>query len=347
MKKNTSEYERSNIASGEVTEIPLSADQIKGKSSAGHDASYVLDDSLETFYETPEISSNFDYMRFLDIDLRGLYQITSIALYMTNNGYNHYQIYASETGEYYRKIAAKNDDKVPDMENGDRFVFGVPVEAAYLRINLSYNSIGMQGNLAKLKIFGTKISDTVPAAEKGIYVQDFAETEWKAEWDRFENDAVFAKEKTLREMHNMVGRVLGESWKDSFDFAFLTAVRDTFEIENGKDGKIIIRGTNGISMASGLHYYLRYYCKVNYSPLFVSNLKMPDVLPRVPKKIVKETPYAVRYGFHVCAHSYTMPFWEWDKYEACLDWAAMSGINLMLHMAGQEEITAAVMALAE
>ncbi len=322
----------------EPLEIVLSPEQLKGKSSFGHEAKFVLDESPDTFYQTPEISSDFDYMRFLDIDLKGIYDITSVTLYMIDKGYNHYQIYASETGEFYHKIASKSDDNTPDMENGDSFVFEAPVEAAYLRINLSYNSTGMQGNLAKIKIWGRKIRDNETVKPKGICVQDFSETKWKKEWERFENDTAYAKEKTLREMRNMVGRVLGETFKEHFDFAFITAEHDTYEIENGQDGKIVIRGTNGVAMASGLHYYLRYFCKVDYDPLFVSNMRMPDTLPAVPEKIVKETLYDVRYGFHVCAHSYTMAFWEWDKYEACLDWAAMCGINLMLHMVGQEEI---------
>ncbi len=326
MKKNT-----------ESVEILLTPDQIKGKSASGHDASFVLDDSFDTYYQTPDTSSNFDYMRFLDIDLKGLYEITDITLFMIDKGYNHYGIYASETGEFYNKIASKNDDNPPDMENGDHFTFKTPVEAGYLRINLSYNSTGMQGNLAKLRIFGRKIRDNENKQE-GIHIQDFSESKWKEEWELFENDSTYAKKKTLCEMRNMVSRVLGEKYKESFDFAFITAEHDTYEIENGQDGKIIIRGTNGVSMASGLHYYLRYFCKVDYNPLFASNMRMPDTLPMVPEKIVKETLYNVRYGFHVCAHSYTMAFWEWDKYEACLDWAAMCGINLMLHMVGQEEI---------
>lgn len=325
-------------AGSEPTEIILSPEQIKGMSAPGHPVSDILDGNPETYYETPEVSSNFDYMRFLDIDLRGVYEITSVVLYMINDGYYHYQIYASETGESYRKIAWKNDGRTHDPINGDCYDFDEPVTAAYLRINLSYHSTGMQGNLSGLKLFGTKLRDKEKTELSGISVKDFDETEWKTEWDRFVNDPVYAKEKTLREMQNMVGRVLGDAWKNRFDFAFLKAEHDAYEIDNGPDGTIVIRGTNGVAMASGLHYYLRFYCKVDYNPLFASQMKMPDSLPKVPEKIFRETPYPIRYCFHVCAHSYTMPFWEWEQYEKCLDWAAMSGVNLVLHMLGQEEI---------
>ena len=33
-----------------------------------------------------------------------------------------------------------------------------------------------------------------------------------------------------------------------------------------------------------------------------------------------------------------MSFWDWDEYEAFLDWSAMNGFNLMLDIIGQEEV---------
>lgn len=114
--------------------------------------------------------------------------------------------------------------------------------------------------------------------------------------------------------------------------------KDIFEVSDGEDGKILIRGNNGVAMASGFNYYLRYYCKVDYNPLFASQLDMPETLPEVGEMIVKETDYDVRYALNFCTYSYTMAFWDWDEYEAFLDWAAMSGINLMLDIVGQEEV---------
>nr|MCR5264729.1 discoidin domain-containing protein [Clostridiales bacterium] len=200
MEKYIAEHEKNVHPADGPEEIILTAEQVKGRSSAGHEAAFVLDDSFDTYYETPETESNYDYMRFLDIDLRGVYQITSITLYMVGGGYHHYQIYASETGESYRKIAFKNDSSLSDAENGDRFVFETPAKAAYLRINLSYYSTGMQDGIVRLKVFGKKTGEPVPQGPKGISVPDFKDSPWKAEWDRFRNDPEYAKEKTLREI---------------------------------------------------------------------------------------------------------------------------------------------------
>ena len=40
---------------------------------------------------------------------------------------------------------------------------------------------------------------------------------------------------------------------------FYTHYDDIYEVENGEDGKIVIRGNNGVAMASGFNHYLKYY----------------------------------------------------------------------------------------
>ena len=56
-----------------------------------------------------------------------------------------------------------------------------------------------------------------------------------------------------------------------------------FEIESA-DGKIILRGNNGVSLASAYGYYLREFCKVHYS-LWGNQMKLPETLSVVPEKI--------------------------------------------------------------
>ena len=330
----------------ESTEIEIAADQITGKSSSGHEASLAVDGSLDTYYQSPALNTEIDHMRYVDIALDGIYDLSEIKIYNLAGSYNHYQIYASETGTSFDKVAYKNDDAMPNAEQGDSYTFETPVKASKIRINLSYNSAGQQANLAEVKLYGDKAGELPAAEDIGIFVSDFEETSWKTEWDKFENDAVYAKEKTEQEASNLVGRVIGEEWMDDFVFEVkdYPSENDTYEIEQGEDGKIVIRGSNGIALASGFNHYLKYYCNVVYDPLFVSDVTMPETLPVVEDKIVKETQYDVRYALNFCTYSYTMAFWDWGEYEAFLDWAAMSGINLMLDIVGQEEIIRRVFA---
>ena len=312
--------------------------EVSGKSTSGHEASLAVDGNVETYYLTPSSSSMEDYYRYIDLKLDGLYHITKIEIFnQTNDTYNHYEIYASETGAEFNKIAYKDDDTLADA---DGETYAVDVNASQLRINLSYNSAQMEGNLAEVKVYGTRIGDA-QTYETNIETTDFSETQWAEEYERFENDEEYANQKTINEMSELVGRVIGDEWKDDFVFALRednSDGKDIFEVSDGEDGKILIRGNNGVAMASGFNYYLRYYCKVDYNPLFASQLDMPETLPEVGETIVKETDYDVRYALNFCTYSYTMAFWDWDEYEAFLDWAAMSGINLMLDIVGQEEV---------
>jgi alpha-N-acetylglucosaminidase len=56
--------------------------------------------------------------------------------------------------------------------------------------------------------------------------------------------------------------------------------RDVFEIEN-RDGKVVIRGSSGVAIASGWNWYLKYYCHCHVS-LWGNQSELPDPLPAVP-----------------------------------------------------------------
>ena len=307
-----------------------------GKSSLEHDASLAIDGNKDTYYLTPSSSSMADHYRNIDLNLDGIYELSKIVIYNNEGSYNHYQIYVSKDGVNYDKVAYKSNDKLANA-SGDEYL--INVNASHVRINLSYNSKQLEGNLAEVELYGTKVSDLKDNKAK-INVKDFEETKWAEEYQRFANDEEYANSKTIKEISDLVGRVIGENWKDSFIFEMRESndEKDIFEIENSADGKIIIRGNNGVAMASGFNHYLKNYCKIDYDPLFASNLEMPSILPTLETKIVKETQYDYRYALNYCTYSYTMAFWSWDEYERFLDWAAMSGINTMLDIVGQEEV---------
>src|SRR3954468_11553814 len=65
--------------------------------------------------------------------------------------------------------------------------------------------------------------------------------------------------------------------------------KDVFELESRK-GKIVLRGNNGLSVASALNYYLQQYCNCQLSWNGI-NMHLPVPLPRVTKKVHKATPY--------------------------------------------------------
>lgn len=116
--------------------------------------------------------------------------------------------------------------------------------------------------------------------------------------------------------------------------ALTTKDKDAFEIES-RHNKIILRGNNGVSVASALYYYLTEYChcQVTWNG---TNLSLPKVLPVVAHKIHKATPYDYRYYLNYCTFNYSMSWWGWDRWQKEIDWMALHGINMPLALTGQE-----------
>lgn len=112
--------------------------------------------------------------------------------------------------------------------------------------------------------------------------------------------------------------------------------KDVFEIKS-EDGKIVLSGNNGVSVASALYYYLKNYCHCSIT-WNGTNLNMPDKLPVVDKTIRITSPYKYRYYLNYCTFNYTMSWWDWDRWQKEIDWMAMNGINMPLSLTGQNYI---------
>ncbi len=109
---------------------------------------------------------------------------------------------------------------------------------------------------------------------------------------------------------------------------------DVFEIES-RDNKIIIRGNNGVAVASALYYYLTHFCRCQIT-WNGTNLNMPKVLPRVSKKLHQSSPYKYRYYLNYCTFNYSISWWDWKRWEKEIDWMALHGINMPLAITGEE-----------
>jgi alpha-N-acetylglucosaminidase len=111
---------------------------------------------------------------------------------------------------------------------------------------------------------------------------------------------------------------------------------DVFEIE-GVEGKIVLRGNNGVSLASALNWYLKHYCHAHLS-WCGDQLSLPNPLPVVPEKVRQVSPFRYRYCFNYCAFSYSLAWWDWPRWERMIDWMALHGINMPLAITGQEAV---------
>ena len=109
----------------------------------------------------------------------------------------------------------------------------------------------------------------------------------------------------------------------------------TITSENGKP-KII--GNSYLSVSTGIHWYLKYYANVlltwNNLTTDLSVISFP-----VPKtNETRSTNLKYRYYLNYCTYSYSMAFWDWDRWQKEIDWMALHGVNMPLALTGTEVV---------
>ncbi|QCD95604.1 alpha-N-acetylglucosaminidase [Vigna unguiculata] len=110
------------------------------------------------------------------------------------------------------------------------------------------------------------------------------------------------------------------------------------------DPEIIIRGTTAVEIASGLHWYLKYWCGAHVSwdktgGIQTTSIPEPGSLPRLKDEGLKiKRPVPWNYYQNVVTSSYSYVWWDWERWEKEVDWMALQGVNLPLAFTGQETI---------
>ena len=118
--------------------------------------------------------------------------------------------------------------------------------------------------------------------------------------------------------------------------------KDYFMIGPSRDSgaNVNITAPNGVSLASGLYWYLRYSCNASFtwgaSNQNFSKIQLPSRLPLPTGTTTVSSPVAYRYYYNTCTHSYSAVWWDWARWEEEIDWMALHGINLPLSFTGAE-----------
>lgn len=112
--------------------------------------------------------------------------------------------------------------------------------------------------------------------------------------------------------------------------------KDVFELSsNGR--KIILSGNNGVSVASAFNYYLKNYC--NFELTWNGpGAGYPCEFPKDVTPVRKLSPHKYRYYLNYCTFSYSMAWWDWERWQKEIDWMALNGINMPLAITGQEAV---------
>ncbi len=120
-------------------------------------------------------------------------------------------------------------------------------------------------------------------------------------------------------------------------FREVPSAQDFFEISSDPQGRVVIQGNNTVSMAVGLNWYLKYVAGIHIS---WNNLTqpLPDNLPLPDRAIRRQASVPHRYYLNYCTFSYSMAFWDEDRWMKEIDWMALHGINMPLSLTGAETV---------
>jgi alpha-N-acetylglucosaminidase len=102
------------------------------------------------------------------------------------------------------------------------------------------------------------------------------------------------------------------------------------------DGKLTVRSNTAVGLCHGFHEYLKATgCGiVSWSGKRVAiPARWPDA-----KTARQDSPYKYRYYFNVVTYGYSLPYWDWKRWEQEIDWMALHGINMPLATVGTEAI---------
>ena len=269
------------------------------------------------------------YPGYADIDLEKNYYLDEIEVYTPDIGYSQYSIYTSMDGRDFDLVAKKTSkDSCPI--DGEKYAVNNK-EARYVRVYVEYNSSSSQAVINEVRVKGTE-SGTDVLQRPEINVQSYDQSSYAT--------ASITDQDAYNEVYGIIERRLGEKYENWFTLEVANNPKgheyDYFELSNS-NGKIHIKGNNGVSLATGLNHYLKYYCNVNISQVG-DQVTMPENIVTLDNNVFKETKAKVRYAYNYCTLSYSMPFYGEEEWRNELDWLALNGVNVVLDATAQEEV---------
>lgn len=106
------------------------------------------------------------------------------------------------------------------------------------------------------------------------------------------------------------------------------------------DNTIFIDASSGVAACRGFYDYVK---KENAGIVSWSGnrCELPEHLNACDKYSVV-SPFKHHYYFNVVTYGYTMPYWDWERWEKEIDWMALHGIDMPLALVANEAISARV-----
>lgn len=268
---------------------------------------------------------------YVDVDLMETYDITKISLFFPVGKKSYYSLYGSNDGKNYDLIYKTRTANTATAA-GEDIVFESPKTYRIVRVYIEFTDADNKAYLSEIKAYGNKKGSNTGSLRQGsiesvLNIKHYNETAY--------NQSITTVE-TIENLYGIIDRTIGAEYRSWFSFELVDrkSATDFFELSD-VNGKILIAGNEGLSLATGLNYYFKNYVNVHISEQ-TKQVIMPEQLVPIGNKVRKETPYKIRYAFNYCTLNYTFAFFGEENWQRENDWLALNGVNVVLDLAGQE-----------
>ena len=150
---------------------------------------------------------------------------------------------------------------------------------------------------------------------------------------------------TVAAAYDLLDRVLPGS-RSHFLLNFVDACAGTpaascYTIADAPGGRVAVNATSASELTAALGVYFTELCNftIGWPRAGGSRVFLPPAWPAVgavPITRARNSPWS--YVENVCTHSYSLVWYNWTEWQAFIDWQALSGINMVLSMTGQEYV---------
>lgn len=144
---------------------------------------------------------------------------------------------------------------------------------------------------------------------------------------------------SIKEVQNVIQRFAGNyTVKLSLSLDKIGGC-DQFEIDV-KNGKLEVKGSSGVALCRGFYHWVKLQntgiCSWSGNRFENPGKRIDDMKLRII------SPFQDHYYFNVVTYGYTMPYWDWERWEKEIDWMALHGIDMPLTLVANEAIMARV-----
>lgn len=143
----------------------------------------------------------------------------------------------------------------------------------------------------------------------------------------------------VREAKAVIERFSGNKTDVQLKLIDKTDGKDRYQI-TVRNGQAEIKGSSSVALCRGYYDWVKSQGAGIYG-WSGQRLELPDTPADQPMREVV-SPVEHHYYFNVVTYGYSMPYWDWDRWEREIDWMALHGIDMPLALVANEAISARV-----